>query len=79
VRYEKLERSFVVLNRLAAAIITFRKVPARINLRINSKNWCRHYNEIRPHSSLGYMTPQQATTTAGIGLSTQAHLQIAVA
>lgn len=31
VRYEKLERSFVALNHLAAAIIAFRKVPMDIN------------------------------------------------
>jgi transposase len=32
VRYEKLERSFVALNHLAAAIIAFRKVPMNINI-----------------------------------------------
>lgn len=32
VRYEKLERSFVGLNHLAAAIIAFRKVPLSINI-----------------------------------------------
>lgn len=32
VRYEKLERSFVALNHLAAAIIAFRKVPATVNI-----------------------------------------------
>jgi IS5 family transposase len=32
VRYEKLERSFVALNHLAAAIIAFRKVPAEANI-----------------------------------------------
>ena len=32
VRYEKLERSFVALNHLAAAIIAFRKVPADRNI-----------------------------------------------
>lgn len=32
VRYEKLERSFVALNHLAAAIIAFRKVPISINI-----------------------------------------------
>ena len=32
VRYEKLERSFTALNHLAAAIITFRKVPADVNI-----------------------------------------------
>jgi transposase len=32
VRYEKLERSFLALNHLAAAIIAFRKVPAEVNI-----------------------------------------------
>jgi transposase len=32
VRYEKLERSFLALNHLAAAIIAFRKVPLPINI-----------------------------------------------
>ena len=32
VRYEKLERSFVALNHLAAAIIAFRKVPMEVNI-----------------------------------------------
>jgi len=32
VRYEKLHRSFVALNQLAAAIIVFRKVPLKVNI-----------------------------------------------
>lgn len=32
VRYEKLDRSFLALNHLAAAIIAFRKVPLDINI-----------------------------------------------
>ena len=32
VPYEKLERSFVALNHLAAAIIAFRKVPLAVNI-----------------------------------------------
>ena len=32
VRYEKLERSFVALNHLAAAIIAFRKIPMSVNI-----------------------------------------------
>jgi transposase len=32
VRHEKLARSFIALNQLAAAIITFRKIPAAINI-----------------------------------------------
>jgi hypothetical protein len=32
VRYKKLERSFLALNRLAALIIAFREVPADVNI-----------------------------------------------
>jgi hypothetical protein len=32
VRYEKLERSFMALNHLAAAIITCRKIKNSINI-----------------------------------------------
>jgi len=32
VRHEKLERSFIALNHLAAAIIAFRKVPLSVNI-----------------------------------------------
>ena len=32
VRYEKLARSFLALNHLAAAIIAFRKVPLAVNI-----------------------------------------------
>jgi hypothetical protein len=32
VRYEKTHRSYLALNMLAAAIICFRRVPARINI-----------------------------------------------
>lgn len=32
VRYEKLERSFLGLNHLAAAIIAFRKIPLTVNI-----------------------------------------------
>jgi hypothetical protein len=32
VRYEKLERSFLALNHLTAAIIAFREAPANVNI-----------------------------------------------
>jgi hypothetical protein len=32
VRYEQLERSFIALNHLAAAIIAFRRVPLAVNV-----------------------------------------------
>ena len=34
--YEKLGRSFIGLNHLAAAIIAFRKVPLKINMPMNN-------------------------------------------
>jgi putative transposase len=46
----------------------------RMEARIVIEDWRRHYNEVRPHSSLGYMTPQQAATMAATSLSTQARL-----
>ena len=46
----------------------------RMEARIVIEDWRRHYNEIRPHSSLAYMTPQQAATMAQTSLSTQARL-----
>jgi putative transposase len=32
VRYEKTDRSYMALNMLAAAVIAFRKVPAKVNI-----------------------------------------------
>jgi hypothetical protein len=32
VRYEKLDRSFIALNHLAASIIAFRKVKLAVNI-----------------------------------------------
>jgi putative transposase len=29
----------------------------RIDAQVTIENWRRHYNEVRPHSSLGYLTP----------------------
>ena len=34
--------------------------PARTpEARVLIESWRRHYNEVRPHSSLGYLTPGQ--------------------
>jgi len=46
----------------------------RMEARIVIEDWRRHYNEVRPHSSLGYMTPQQAARSGNSCLSTQARL-----
>jgi hypothetical protein len=38
----------------------------RIDARVGIEQWRRHYNQVRPHSSLGYLTPVEfkATQTA---------------
>jgi len=46
----------------------------RMEARIVIEDWRRHYNEVRPHSSLGYMTPQQAARKTDTVLSTKARL-----
>ena len=29
----------------------------RVDAKVSIEQWRRHYNEVRPHSSLGYLTP----------------------
>jgi putative transposase len=31
----------------------------RVDARVSIEHWRRHYNEVRPHSSLGYLTPAE--------------------
>jgi len=50
----------------------------RIEARIVIEDWRRHYNEVRPHSGLGYLTPQQAAWAAKTESTTQANFQMAV-
>jgi hypothetical protein len=40
----------------------------RADAKVSIEEWRRHYNEVRPHSSLGYRTPAEfkATLTATI-------------
>ena len=35
----------------------------RVEAKVGIEQWRRHYNEIRPHSSLGYLTPIEFKTT----------------
>jgi len=35
----------------------------RIDARVGIEQWRRHYNEVRPHSSLGYLTPVKFKAT----------------
>ncbi|TEA74897.1 transposase, partial [Allopusillimonas soli] len=44
----------------------------RLEARVIIEDWRRHYNEIRPHSSLNYLTPRQFVRTLNQELTTQA-------
>ena len=48
----------------------------RVEATVSIEQWRRHYNEVRPHSSLGYRTPHEfksiAETTTGTGRSAAA-------
>jgi len=35
----------------------------RVDAKVGIEQWRRHYNEVRPHSSLGYRTPLEFKTT----------------
>lgn len=50
----------------------------RIEARIVIEDWRRHYNEVRPHSSLRYLTPRQMAQSLNNCLSTDAISQMAV-
>lgn len=46
----------------------------RLEARVIIEGWRRHYNEIRPHSSLNYLTPRQFMGTLNQDLTTQARI-----
>ena len=35
----------------------------RVDAKVGAEQWRRHYNEVRPHSSLGYLTPAEFKAT----------------
>jgi len=40
----------------------------RVEARVGIEQWRRHYNEVRPHSSLGYLTPMEFKASGGASL-----------
>lgn len=50
----------------------------RIEARLVIEDWREHYNTIRPHSSLGYLTPQQAAVLVASRSTNEARLQSSV-
>ena len=41
----------------------------RVEARVGIEQWRRHYNEVRPHSSLGYLTPMEFIRTGEAGIT----------
>lgn len=41
----------------ATSILTLQWFRNRVEAKVGIEEWRRHYNEVRPHSSLGYLTP----------------------
>jgi putative transposase len=52
----------------------------RLEAKVVIKEWMAHYNEVRPHSSLGYRTPREfVEQLAPKGNSGEAKVNMAVA
>jgi putative transposase len=41
----------------------------RVEAKVGIEQWRRHYNEVRPHSSLGYLTPREFKASGGAQLT----------
>ena len=41
----------------------------RVDAKVATEQWRRHYNEVRPHSSLGYLTPLEFKATGAADLT----------
>ena len=39
---------------------------SRAEAKVLIQTWRRHYNEVRPHSSLGYMTPREFINSGAV-------------
>lgn len=45
----------------------------RLEAKVVIEDWRIHYNDVRPHSSLNYKTPNEFKMTLGDNLTTGAH------
>ncbi len=58
-------------GKLRDEYLTLQWFRNRVDAKVGVEQWRRHYNEVRPHSSLGYLTPAEfkasgaATISAG--------------
>jgi transposase InsO family protein len=59
VRGQYFYRDFAIQTRIARAIDSPMRPAPSIDARVSIEQWRRHYNEVRPHSGLGYLTPAE--------------------
>ena len=52
-------------GRLRDEYLTLNWFRNRVDARVGIEQWRRHYNEVRPHSSLGYLTPLEFNAAGG--------------
>lgn len=63
-------------GKLRDEYLTIQWFRNRVDAKVGIEQWRRHYNDVRPHSSLGYLTPAEfkatgaATITAGRSAAT---------
>ena len=63
-------------GKLRDEYLTLQWFRNRVDAKVGVEQWRRHYNEVRPHSSLGYLTPAEfkasgaATITVGRSAAT---------
>ena len=52
-------------GRLRDEYLTLKWFRNRVDAKVGIEQWRRHYNEVRPHSSLGYLTPFEFKAAGG--------------
>ena len=50
-------------GKLRDEFLTLQWFRNRLDAKVGIEQWRRHYNEVRPHSSLGYLTPLEFKST----------------
>src|SRR5258708_8360868 len=52
-------------GKLRDEYLTLQWFRNRVDAKVGIEQWRRHYNDVRPHSSLGYLTPLEFKATSG--------------
>ncbi len=68
-RLKQLEGENAPLKKFRDECLSLEWFRSRAEAKVIIETWRQHYNEVRPHSSLGYLTPAEfvaKTTTASV-------------